>query len=168
MTDLEETKRRLNQQLFHLTNLSFVKMIHIQHAENPSVRIDTAVGSFKFGVRLVRSYLDRPLANDLIQIVKGVRGRGQSKRTADFAVRVFSLAIIATVPYCIAVSKLRLPFLSAFFIAVRPLRRREKFTEADFALLARAFNRVIMGLRPTRSDENRPQSQVYNAPSVER
>jgi hypothetical protein len=42
--------------------------------------------------------------------------------------------------------KLRLPFLSGFFIAVRLLRRREKFTEPDFALLARALNRVGMGL----------------------
>jgi hypothetical protein len=43
-----------------------------------------------------------------------------------------------------AVSKLRRPFLSDryFFIAVRLLRRREKFTEPDFALLARAFNRA--------------------------
>ncbi len=62
-------------------------------------------------------------------------------RTADFAVRVFSVAIIATVPYSSAVSKLRRPFLSDFFIAVRLLRRREEFTEPDFALLARAFNR---------------------------
>jgi len=40
------------------------------------------------------------------------------------------------------VSKLRRPFLSDFFIAVRLLRRREQFTEPDFALLARAFNRA--------------------------
>jgi putative transposase len=42
------------------------------------------------------------------------------------------------------VSKLRRPFLSDryFFIVVRLLRRREKFTEPDFALLARAFNRA--------------------------
>jgi hypothetical protein len=54
------------------------------------------------------------------------------------------LATIATVPYCIAVSKLRRPFLSDryFFITVRLLKRREKFTEPDFALLARAFNRA--------------------------
>ncbi len=47
-------------------------------------------------------------------------------------------------PYSIAVSKLRRPFLSDryFFIVVRLLRRREKFTEPDFALLARAFNRA--------------------------
>jgi hypothetical protein len=59
--------------------------------------------------------------------------------------RVFSVSNIATVPYSIAVSKLRpvpsdtglrRPFLSDFFIAVRVLRRREKFTEPDFALLA--------------------------------
>jgi hypothetical protein len=64
--------------------------------------------------------------------------------TADFAVRVFPVAIIATVPYSIAVSKLRRPFLSDryFFTVVRLLRRREKFTEPDFALLARAFNRA--------------------------
>jgi hypothetical protein len=54
------------------------------------------------------------------------------------------VAIVATVPYSIAVSKLRPPFLSDryFFIVVRLLRRREKFTEPDFALLARAFNRA--------------------------
>jgi putative transposase len=48
------------------------------------------------------------------------------------------------VPYSILVSKLRRPFLSDryFFIAVRLLGRREKFTEPDFALLARAFNRA--------------------------
>jgi hypothetical protein len=63
-------------------------------------------------------------------------------RTADFAVRVSSAAIIATVHYSIAASKLRRPFLSDFFIAVRLLRRREEFTEPDFALLARAFNRA--------------------------
>ena len=65
-------------------------------------------------------------------------------RTAGFAARVFSVAIIATVPYSIAVPKLRRPFLSDgyFFIAVRLLRRREEFTEPDFALLARAFNRA--------------------------
>jgi REP element-mobilizing transposase RayT len=62
-------------------------------------------------------------------------------RTAAFAVRVFSQATIAAVPYSIAVSKLRRPFLSDFFIAVRLLKRRERFTEPDFALLARAFNR---------------------------
>jgi hypothetical protein len=58
--------------------------------------------------------------------------------------QVFSVAIIATVPYFIAVSKLRRPFLSHryFFIVVRLLRRRGKFTEPDFALLARAFNRA--------------------------
>ncbi|MGB9485541.1 MAG: hypothetical protein WCD04_05440 [Terriglobia bacterium] len=52
------------------------------------------------------------------------------------------MAIIATVPYPVAVSKTRRPFLSDFFIAVRLLRRREKFAEPDSALLARAFNRA--------------------------
>jgi hypothetical protein len=79
----------------------------------------------------------------------------QVARTADFAVRVFSIAIIATVPYSIAVSELRRPFPSAFFIAVRLLRRREELTEPDFALLAQAFNRVVMGRRPTHRHENR-------------
>ena len=57
--------------------------------------------------------------------------------------------MIATVPHSIAVSKLRRPFLSDryFFIVVRLLSRREKFTEPDFALLARAFNRA-RGLHP--------------------
>jgi hypothetical protein len=59
-------------------------------------------------------------------------------RTAGFAVRVFSIAIIATVLHSIAVSRLRpvpsgtglrRPFPSAFLIAVRLLRRREQFTE---------------------------------------
>jgi hypothetical protein len=36
---------------------------------------------------------------------------------------VFSVVIIATVPYSIAVSGLRCPFLCDFFIAVRLLRR---------------------------------------------
>ena len=46
--------------------------------------------------------------------------------------------------YCIAVSKLRRPFLSDryFFISVRLLPRRTKLTEPDFTLLARAFNRT--------------------------
>ncbi|MCL5005607.1 MAG: transposase [Acidobacteria bacterium] len=41
-------------------------------------------------------------------------------------------------------SRLRRPFLSDryFFITVRLLRRREKMTDADFVLLAQAFNRV--------------------------
>jgi hypothetical protein len=68
----------------------------------------------------------------------------QVARTADFAVRVFSVAIIAAVPNSSAVSNLRRPLLSDryFFIVVRLLRRREKFTEPDFPLLARAFNRA--------------------------
>ena len=77
MENLEEAKRRLKQRLFHLTNLSFVKTIHIQHNEHTSVRVDTAAGSFNFEVRLIRSYLDRTLANDLTQLVKGLKGRGQ-------------------------------------------------------------------------------------------
>ncbi len=44
--------------------------------------------------------------------------------------------MIVTVPYSIAVSKLRRPFLSPFFIVVRLLRQREKFTEPDFAISA--------------------------------
>jgi hypothetical protein len=81
-----------------------------------------------------RKPLETPLKTALQQVA----------RTADFAVRVFSVAIIATVPHSFAVSKLRRPFLSDryFFIVVRLLRRREKFTEPDFALLARAFNRA--------------------------
>jgi len=52
--------------------------------------------------------------------------------------------MIATAPYYIAVSKLRRPFLSDryFFIVVLLLRRREIFTESDFVLSARAFNRA--------------------------
>ena len=48
----------------------------------------------------------------------------QVARTADFAVRVFSVAIIATVPYSIALSKLRRPLLTDryFFIVVRLFR----------------------------------------------
>jgi REP element-mobilizing transposase RayT len=62
-------------------------------------------------------------------------------RTADFAVRVSSLAIGLTVLSGIVVSKLRRPFLSHryFFIIVRLLPRRTKLTELDFTLLARAF-----------------------------
>jgi predicted nucleic acid-binding protein len=63
-------------------------------------------------------------------------------RTAGFAVRVFSVVIIATVPYSIAVSKLRRPLLSDFLIAACLLRRREKLAEPDFALLGRDFNRA--------------------------
>jgi hypothetical protein len=74
-------------------------------------------------------------------------------RTADFAVRVFSVAIAAAVPYSIAVSKLRpvpsgtglrRPFLSDryLFIVVRLLRRREKFTEPDFALRSARTNLI--------------------------
>ena len=68
-------------------------------------------------------------------------------------VRVFSVAIIATVPYSIEVSKLRpvpsaaglrRPFLSDFFIAASLLRRREQFTAPHFAPLARALNLVDM------------------------
>jgi REP element-mobilizing transposase RayT len=59
------------------------------------------------------------------------------------------VAVIARVPYSIAVSKLRRPFLSDRYslIVVRLLRRREKSTKPDFALLARAFNRA-RALRP--------------------
>jgi len=59
-------------------------------------------------------------------------------------VRVFSLSIIPAVSYSTPVSKLRRPFLSnrCFFITARLLKRRQKLTEPDFALLARAFNRA--------------------------
>ena len=91
----------------------------------------------------------------------------QVARTADFAVRVFSVAIIAAVPYSSAVSNLRRPFLADryFSIVVRLFRRRELVARtADFAVrvssshqrkaadrkygglryprLARAFNRL--------------------------
>jgi hypothetical protein len=62
----------------------------------------------------------------------------QAARTVPrCGIRVFSVAIIATVPYSVAVSKLPRPFLfdPYFFIAVRLPRRREKFTEPDSALL---------------------------------
>lgn len=49
----------------------------------------------------------------------------QVARTAGVAVRVFSMAIIATVPHSIAVSKLRRPFLydRCFSVAVRRPKR---------------------------------------------
>jgi hypothetical protein len=48
----------------------------------------------------------------------------QVARTAHFAVRVFPVAIAATVPYSIAVSKLRRPFLSdrVEYIHLNPVR----------------------------------------------
>ena len=56
----------------------------------------------------------------------------------------FFLAVAFTAMYSTAMSRLRRPFLSDryFFISVRLLRRREKMGDADFLLLARAFNRV--------------------------
>lgn len=59
-------------------------------------------------------------------------------------VRVFSLTVVLTVLYSIAVSKLQRPFLSDryFFITVRLLKRRRELTEPDFVLMARAFNRA--------------------------
>jgi putative transposase len=70
--------------------------------------------------------------------------RKQVARTAAFAVRVFSVAIVVAVRYCTPVSKLRRPFLSDryFFITARLLKRRAKLIEPDFVLLARAFNRA--------------------------
>ena len=81
----------------------------------------------------------------------------QVARTAGFAVRVFSAAIIATVLYSIAVSEVRRVLLSDLLIAVGLLGRREKFARPDFALLARAFNRVITGLWATHWDETHRQ-----------
>jgi hypothetical protein len=71
---------------------------------------------------------------------KGSEQVARTARHCEWRVRVFCLAIIPTVSYSIAVSKLRRPFLSDRYllIAVRLLRRREKLTEPDFALLARA------------------------------
>jgi len=65
-------------------------------------------------------------------------------RTTGSVVRVFSLSIVSAVSYSVALSKLRRPFLSNryFFITLRLLKRRQKLTEPDFALLARAFNRA--------------------------
>ncbi len=59
-------------------------------------------------------------------------------------VRVFSLASVLTLSYCIAVSKLRRPFLTDryFFVSVRLLEQRRKLAEPDFALLAGSFNRA--------------------------
>jgi REP element-mobilizing transposase RayT len=52
--------------------------------------------------------------------------------------------MISAVSYSSAVSRLRRPFLSDryFFITVRLLRRRANLSGAEFALLARAFNRA--------------------------
>jgi REP-associated tyrosine transposase len=51
---------------------------------------------------------------------------------------------VLAVSYCIAVSRLRRPFLSDryFFVTVRLLRRRVKMADDDFARLAQAFNRA--------------------------
>jgi len=51
------------------------------------------------------------------------------------------VVVIATAPNFIAVSKLWRPFLSGryFFIAVRGLGRREKFTAPDIALSPPGF-----------------------------
>jgi hypothetical protein len=65
------------------------------------------------------------LPNNSPTLCEGAETQGDLvARTADFAVRVFCVAMIATVPYSIAVSKLRRPFLSDryFFIVVRLLR----------------------------------------------
>jgi hypothetical protein len=62
------------------------------------------------------------LPNNSPTLCEGAETQGDLvARTADFAVRVFCVAMIATVPYSIAVSKLRRPFLSDryFFIALR-------------------------------------------------
>lgn len=55
-----------------------------------------------------------------------------------------SLAIVLTVSYCSAVPRLRRPFLSNryLFITVRLLKKRAKLADADFQLLALAFNRA--------------------------
>ena len=54
------------------------------------------------------------------------------------------LAIVFTVSYCSAVSRLRRPFLSNryFFITVRLLKRRGQLTDLEFSLLALALNRA--------------------------
>jgi hypothetical protein len=80
------------------------------------------------------------------------------------------MAIMATVPYPIArqptdrePARYRLEqgpgvlFLSGFLIAAHLPRRREQSTEPGFALLARAFDGVSIGLRPTRGNENHPR-----------
>ena len=65
-------------------------------------------------------------------------------RTAVREVRGSFLAIVLTASYCIAVSRLRRPFLSdrCFFITVRLLRRRDRMADADILLLAQAISRV--------------------------
>jgi hypothetical protein len=60
--------------------------------------------------------------------------------------QAFSLAVIVPVPYSIAVSQLRCPFLSDFFIAVRLLSRREKFTERVAQRCPRASGRIPLRL----------------------
>ena len=58
-------------------------------------------------------------------------------------------------------TRLQRPFLSDFFIAAGLLTRQEEFTKPDFALLARAFNRGIMG--PPSIDRNQSQPLVTPA-----
>jgi hypothetical protein len=93
-----------------------LNLVHERHLELPSLRYYNSLGSGISGI--VPAFLPRP------------RSEQQVAWTADFAIRVFSVAITATVPYSIAVSKLRRPFLSGFFIAVRVLRRRESNSRA--------------------------------------
>ena len=78
--------------------------------------------------------------NDCLAWWMPLRAGWRRTKLSGFAVRVFPVAIIATVPYSVAVSKRRRPFLpdGYFLIAVRLRRRREEFTEPDFALSARA------------------------------
>ena len=69
---------------------------------------------------------------------------GEVARTSGFEVRGSYLVIAFFVLYSSAVSRLRRPFLSDryFFVTVRLLEERAKLVEADFHLLALAFNRV--------------------------
>ena len=109
--------------------------------KHQALRLDRALRArIILGARRFRTTCEYPVSRPKL----GSQRNKHVARTAAFAVRVFSLATIATVPYSIAVSKLRRPFLSDryFFISVRLLKRREKLTEPDFALLARAFNRA--------------------------
>jgi hypothetical protein len=103
----------------------------------------TDASTFGAVIREQNCLSKHPLGFVEVELAASAWGKSGVARTAAFAVRVFSghhrHRAVFYRPSADG-SKLRRAFLSDFFIAVLLLKRREKLTEPDFALLARAFN----------------------------
>src|SRR2546428_637338 len=92
----------------------------------------------KSGARLIRQSLGGTNGSTIRKDFHRVRGLDGDELTARHATYLVTASDLL---YSSAVPRLHRPLLSDFFIIVRLLKERAKLVDADFHLLALAFNR---------------------------